>query len=184
MKKTTQNKTKLNSKSKYEGMALFDIEKDLLKVSEVKSSKLDLGLLDKEYKALFASIALCSEYTGNVVNIAKKINTSSDWKTACEILDKYLINDRINLKEDTLQNIWDNSEKIKWLRGLKMKDLGNGECCKCDKAAFCAPCMVRNANESPTGNPLEINRHFCAVAQKNKEIVLNWREAQFKKSGK
>ena len=52
MKKTTQNKTKLNSKSKYEGMALFDIEKDILKVSEVKSSKLDLGLLDKEYKAL------------------------------------------------------------------------------------------------------------------------------------
>ena len=105
MKKTTQNKTKLNSKSKYEGMALFDIEKDLLKVSEVKSSKLDLGLLDKEYKALFASIALCSEYllsTGNVVNIAKKINTSNDWKMACEILDKYLINDRINFKEDTL----------------------------------------------------------------------------------
>ena len=89
-----------------------------------------------------------------------------------------------NLNEDTLQNIWDNSEKIKWLRGLKMKDLGNGECCKCDKAAFCAPCMVRNANESPTGNPLEINRHFCAVAQKNKEIVLNWREMQFKKMGK
>ena len=89
-----------------------------------------------------------------------------------------------NLQNDTLQNIWDNSEKIKWLRSLKMKDLGNGECCKCDKAAFCAPCMVRNANESPTGNPLEINRHFCAVAQKNKEIVLNWREAQFKKLGK
>ena len=86
-----------------------------------------------------------------------------------------------NLNEDTLQNIWDNSEKIKWLRSLKMKDLGNGECCKCDKAAFCAPCMVRNANESPTGNPLEINRHFCAVAAKNKEIVLNWREAQLKK---
>ena len=89
-----------------------------------------------------------------------------------------------NLKEYTWQNIWKKKKKIKWLRGLKMKDLGNGECCKCDKAAFCAPCMVRNANESPTGNPLEINRHFCAVAQKNKEIVLNWREAQFKKSGK
>lgn len=85
-----------------------------------------------------------------------------------------------NLQNDTLQNIWDNSEKIKWLRSLKMKDLGNGACCKCDKSAFCAPCMVRNANESPTGNPLEINRHFCAVAQKNKEIILKWREAQFK----
>ena len=46
---------------------------------------------------------------------------------------------------------------------------------------FLRPCMVRNANESPTGNPLEINRHFCAVAAKNKEIVMNWREAQFKK---
>lgn len=80
-----------------------------------------------------------------------------------------------NLKNDTLQNIWDNSEKIKWLRSLKMKDMGGGECCQCDKAAFCAPCMVRNANESPTGNPLEINRHFCAVAAKNKQIVLDWR---------
>lgn len=85
-----------------------------------------------------------------------------------------------NLNEMPLQEIWDNSEKIKWLRGLKMNDLGNGECCKCDKAAFCSPCMVRNANESPTGNPLEINRHFCAVAAKNKQIVLDWREAKLK----
>ena len=89
-----------------------------------------------------------------------------------------------NLNENSLQDIWDNSEKIKWLRGLKLKDLGNGEYCKCDKAAFCAPCMVRNANESPTGNPLEINRHFCAVAAKNKQIVLDWREAKLKELGR
>ena len=89
-----------------------------------------------------------------------------------------------NLNETPLQEIWDNSEKIKWLRSLKMKDLGGGECCKCDKAAFCAPCMVRNANESPTGDPLEINRHFCAVAAKNKQIVLDWREAKLKELGK
>ena len=85
-----------------------------------------------------------------------------------------------NLNETPLQEIWDNSEKIKWLRGLKMKDLGGGECCNCDKAAFCSPCLVRNANESPTGDPLEINRHFCAVAAKNKQIVLDWRNAHFK----
>ena len=89
-----------------------------------------------------------------------------------------------NLTETPLQEIWDNNEKIKWLRGLKMKDLGGGECCKCDKAAFCAPCMVRNANESPTGDPLEINRHFCAVAAKNKQIVLAWRAAKLKELGK
>ena len=85
-----------------------------------------------------------------------------------------------NIAETPLQEIWDNSEKIKWLRSLKMKDLGGGECCNCDKAAFCSPCLVRNANESPTGNPLEINRHFCAVAAKNKQIVLDWRNAHFK----
>ncbi len=89
-----------------------------------------------------------------------------------------------NLNETPLQEIWDNSEKINWIRGLKMKDLGHGECCKCDKAAFCAPCMVRNANESPTGDPLEINRHFCAVAEKDKEIVLDWRKAKLKELGK
>ena len=89
-----------------------------------------------------------------------------------------------NLNETPLQEIWDNSEKIKWLRSLKMKDMGGGECCKCDKAAFCAPCMVRNANESPTGNPLEINRHFCAVAAKNKQIVLDWRAAKLKELGR
>lgn len=89
-----------------------------------------------------------------------------------------------NLNETPLQEIWDNSEKINWIRGLKMKDLGHGECCKCDKAAFCAPCMVRNANESPTGDPLEINRHFCAVAEKNKKIVLDWRKAKLKELGK
>ncbi|MBR1723325.1 MAG: radical SAM protein [Treponema sp.] len=88
-----------------------------------------------------------------------------------------------NLNETPLQEIWNNGEKIKWLRSLKMKDLGGGECCKCDKAAFCAPCMVRNANESPTGNPLEINRHFCAVAAQNKQIVLDWRKAKLKELG-
>ena len=83
-----------------------------------------------------------------------------------------------NVKDEPLEKIWNESPKIQYLRGLKMKDLGNGECCQCDKAAFCSPCMVRNANESPTGNPLEINRHFCAVAAKNKQLVLAWREQQ------
>ena len=85
-----------------------------------------------------------------------------------------------NLNQQTLQDIWDNSEKIKWLRGLKMKDMGGGECCNCDRAAFCSPCMVRNANENPDGDPLKINRHFCAVAAKNKQIVLDWRKANYK----
>jgi hypothetical protein len=31
--------------------------------------------------------------------------------------------------------------------------------------------MVRNANESPTGDPLELNPHFCEVAAINRRIV-------------
>lgn len=89
-----------------------------------------------------------------------------------------------SLQNDTLKNIWENSEKMKWLRSLQFKDMGDGECCKCDKAAFCAPCMVRNANENPDGDPLKINRHFCKVAALNKKIVLDWREAKLKELGK
>ena len=81
-----------------------------------------------------------------------------------------------NLTENTLEEIWTSSPKIQYLRGLTMKDLGNGKCCKCENAAFCSPCMVRNANESPTGDPLEINSHFCKVAKLNKDIVLKWRK--------
>ncbi len=89
-----------------------------------------------------------------------------------------------NLNENSLEEIWNNSEKIKWLRSLKFKDLGGGECAKCRNAAFCAPCMVRFANENPDGNPLKLCHHFCAVAAKNKQIVLDWREKKLKAMGK
>ena len=89
-----------------------------------------------------------------------------------------------SLQKDTLKNIWENSEKMKWLRSLQFKDMGGGECCKCDKAAFCAPCMVRNANENPDGDPLKINRHFCKVAAINKQIVLDWRKEKLAEMSK
>ncbi len=85
-----------------------------------------------------------------------------------------------NLNESSLQEIWFNSEKLNWLRNLRFKDLGKGKCCNCNLAAFCAPCLVRNANESTTGNPLEINQHFCKVAEINKRVVLDWRNARLK----
>jgi len=78
-----------------------------------------------------------------------------------------------NLKETPLQEIWDNSEKVKYLRGLRMKDFP--DCVKCEDKAFCAMCMVRNANEHPDGDPLAINEHFCKVAKLNREIVLDWK---------
>lgn len=78
-----------------------------------------------------------------------------------------------NVKELSLQEIWDNSKKVKYLRGIRLKDFP--KCLKCKERIFCKICMVRNANEDPKGNPLKINEHCCRVAAINKKIVLDWK---------
>ena len=63
---------------------------------------------DKEFKALFASMALCSEYLLSInkaVEIAEKINISSDWNMAYEILDKSLTSTEV--KQETSFHIKD-----------------------------------------------------------------------------
>ncbi len=78
-----------------------------------------------------------------------------------------------NLNEESLHDIWYNSEKMNFLRKIRNKDFP--ECMSCSDKAFCAMCMVRNANESPDGDPFNINKHFCKVAKLNHEIVMDWR---------
>jgi len=78
------------------------------------------------------------------------------------------------LKESSLRDIWENSPKVKYLRSLRKKDFPR--CLKCEDKAFCAMCMVRNANENPDGDPLKINEHFCKVAALNRKIIMEWRE--------
>jgi radical SAM protein with 4Fe4S-binding SPASM domain len=86
-----------------------------------------------------------------------------------------------NVRETPLKDIWENSHKVKYLRGLRKKDIP--ECLDCPDRGFCAMCMVRNANENQEmsavgtlGNPLKINKHYCRVAALNRKIVLEWRE--------
>jgi radical SAM protein with 4Fe4S-binding SPASM domain len=78
-----------------------------------------------------------------------------------------------NVRETPLKEIWDNSPKVKYLRDLRKKDFP--ECVSCINRAFCAMCMVRNANESPEGDPLKINKHFCEIAALNRKMVLDWK---------
>ena len=77
-----------------------------------------------------------------------------------------------NLNEKSLNEIWFNSKEIKFLRNLKKGDMK--KCATCTNKAFCSPCLGRFANESPTGNPLEVATHFCKVAKVNKEVVLEY----------
>lgn len=78
-----------------------------------------------------------------------------------------------NIKENSLKDIWDNSEKIKYLRNLRKKDFQ--ECLKCPDKEYCTMCMVRNANESPEGDPLAVNEYFCDIVRLNKKTLIKHR---------
>jgi len=75
-----------------------------------------------------------------------------------------------NVKETLLNDIWDNSEKVEYLRGLRNQDFP--KCIQCADKEFCTMCMVKNANENPTGDPLVVNEFFCNIAKLNKQIVF------------
>lgn len=79
-----------------------------------------------------------------------------------------------NVKETSLKEIWDNSEKVQYLRGLRKQDFP--KCIQCPEKEFCTMCMVRNANEHPHGNPLAVNEYFCNIAKLNRKMVLEWKE--------
>ncbi|GHV64580.1 hypothetical protein FACS1894199_03180 [Bacteroidia bacterium] len=78
-----------------------------------------------------------------------------------------------NLKEQSLQQIWESSPKVQQLRNIRKKDFP--QCRQCEDRLFCAMCMVRNANENAEGDPLKINTHFCKVAALNKRIAIEWK---------
>ena len=79
-----------------------------------------------------------------------------------------------NVNKNPLSEIWNSSPQVKYLRSLRKKDFP--KCKDCEDKAFCAMCMVRNANENPDGDPLIINEHFCKVAALNRQIVMDWKD--------
>jgi radical SAM protein with 4Fe4S-binding SPASM domain len=79
-----------------------------------------------------------------------------------------------NVKETSLNDIWDNSEKVQYLRGLRNQDFP--KCIQCMDKEYCTMCMVRNANENQKGDPLVVNEFFCNIAKLNRQIMLEWKE--------
>jgi len=112
----------------------------------------------------------------NVCNSSICITANGDIYP-CPGWQKYIVE---NVKETPLQEIWDNSEKVKYLRELRMKDFP--KCLECEDRVYCKICMVRNANEDPEGNPLNINEHCCKVAAINRKIMMNWKSKQIGKN--
>ena len=77
-----------------------------------------------------------------------------------------------SLKEQTLEEIWNKSTLFLYLRGLKQTAIQ--KCFECKNRKFCSPCLCRFANESKTGNPLEVATHFCDVTEINKQVVTEY----------
>ncbi|RCW29644.1 radical SAM/SPASM domain-containing protein [Marinilabilia salmonicolor] len=69
----------------------------------------------------------------------------------CEGWQDYTVG---NIKETSLHEIWENSERNQFLRSLRNQDFP--QCIKCPDKEYCNMCMVRNANENPTGDPLVV----------------------------
>ena len=78
-----------------------------------------------------------------------------------------------NVYKQSLQEIWENSERVKELR--KITQASFPQCLKCEARDYCARCLVRNYNESG-GDMFAINHHFCDVAHLNKRLVDEYRQ--------
>jgi radical SAM protein with 4Fe4S-binding SPASM domain len=130
---------------------------------EYQSQMKDADIVQEESRDVSEDI-ICGVCVSTICMVANgNVYPCSGWQD-------YIVG---NVKDTPLQDIWDNSEKVKYLRGLRKKDFP--QCLQCEDKAFCAMCMVRNANENPDGDPLKINEHFCKVAKLNRNIVLDWK---------
>ena len=67
-----------------------------------------------------------------------------------------------DLNHQTVQEIWETSEKIKELRQIKRSRFS--QCVDCKDRGYCTVCMMWNSNENSDGNPFRINEYRCKVA--------------------
>lgn len=72
-----------------------------------------------------------------------------------------------NCFKQSLRDVWENSPQLKYVRGLRGKDIP--KCIHCENRNYCSMCLVRNFNE--TGDMLEVADHFCKVAALNRTVV-------------
>lgn len=90
--------------------------------------------------------------------------------TPCSGWDKYACG---NVFNQSLSEIWFNSEKMKKVRKVRYSDFH--DCLKCEARNYCSLCLVRNYNESK-GDMLRINPHYCEVAFLTKKIFESYLE--------
>lgn len=73
-----------------------------------------------------------------------------------------------NIYEQSLREIWENSEELEKLRAVKQSSFP--KCMNCDAIDYCSRCLVRNYNESE-GDMFALSEHFCKVAFLTKKLI-------------
>ncbi len=73
-----------------------------------------------------------------------------------------------NVYKNSLKDIWENSEQVKFLRQITQDMFP--QCMSCEARDYCSPCLVRNYNEN-NRNMFKVTQHFCDVAFLTKRIA-------------
>lgn len=65
-------------------------------------------------------------------------------------------------KHQSIKEIWEASEAVKYLRSIKWEDFP--KCTKCVDRGFCTVCMMSNSNENKDASVFKIDDFHCKVA--------------------
>lgn len=80
-----------------------------------------------------------------------------------------------DLNHQSVQEIWENSEKIQELRQIKRSQFL--QCVDCKDRGYCTVCMMWNSNENLDSDPFKINTYRCSVAAiTHSKVIKNSKE--------
>jgi len=159
------NNDKSNLVNRLDLNEVEEIIKNVVEFNPVYQQEILKANFDKEDAQDISNDIVCGVCIGSICMVANgNVYPCAGWQN-------YICG---NILETPLKEIWDNSPKVQYLRGLRKKDFP--ECLTCSEKSFCAMCMVRNGNEDINGDFLKINEHFCKVAKLNRRIVMEWKE--------
>lgn len=136
--------------------------KDIIEVDEGYRASLELEAKSKDLEK-YATQPICG------VGIDNLCMTADGGLYPCAGFQGYILGNAYDLP---LKEIWERSQKLKFLRSVRNDSFPN--CIVCEARDYCAMCLVRNFNESG-GDMFKVNRHFCEVAFLNKRLVEEYK---------
>lgn len=126
--------------------------KDKDYMEKIQRNSIEKNFIPEDYACSVCNSSICIADNGDVYPCA-------GWRGF--VID--------NINYTTLEDIWYNSHKVKELRRLQKKNFKN--CIECPDRNFCTMCLIRNANESASGDYLEVNQYYCGLVKIHKELI-------------